>query len=230
MSLLAAAVTQTSDEEAVAEQIRSPHGAVQHTQQQPLRRNISRRERPERTSTPGAPPEPSRASPDLRAELRDARPMDFLESARMDREMARERRDARSQPSPLSITAALLNTSNQRFAILIAGVALLAVGFLALRSPVFLADFDQWGFQINCGTGFHSELAQAAIAGSTGGQFVDQCQTAVATRRDWAIPLGAAGALLLSGLLATAPRQRALERQTVSYNSPASMASLTSCA
>ena len=135
--------------------------------------------------------------------------MDFLESARMDREMVRERGDTGRQPAPLSITAALLNMSNQRFAILIVGAAVLAVGLLALRSPVFLPDFDLWGFQINCGTGFHSDYAQAVIADSSGGRFVDQCRTAVATRRDWAIPVVAAGALLLCGLMAIAPRQRA---------------------
>lgn len=136
--------------------------------------------------------------------------MDFLESARMDREMARERGDARSsRPSSVSITAALLNMSTRRFVILITGVVLLTVGLLALRSPVFLADFDRWGFQINCGTGFHSDFTQTAVVvESSGGQFVDQCRTAVATRRDWAIPMVTAGALLLGGLLAIAPRQR----------------------
>lgn len=131
--------------------------------------------------------------------------MDFLESARMDRAMARERGDTGRQASPLSITAALMNMSNQRFVILIAGVALPVAGLLALRAPVFLADFDPWGFQINCGTGLHSDFTQAVMAELSGSRFVDQCRTAVQTRRDWAIPVLATGALLLCGLL----RQRA---------------------
>lgn len=201
MSLLA--------EDAVAESVPARIGvAAQHTKRQHVRHNVLRRNSSARTGISGEPPEPSSAPPDFRAGLREPGPLDFLESARMDREMARERGDARRQTSPSSITAALLNMSNQRFVILVAGVALLTVGLLALRSHVFLADFDQWGFQINCGTGFHSDLAQAAIADSTGAQFVDQCHTAVATRREWAIPVAAAGAVLLSGLLAIAPRQR----------------------
>jgi hypothetical protein len=134
----------------------------------------------------------------------------FLESARMDREMAREvgQRSQRSQKSALSITTALVNMSTQRFFILAAGVALLMVGLLALRFPVFLADFDQWGFQINCGSAFHGSLTQAAIADSAGSNFVDQCQSAITMRRAWTIPLAATGALLLTALLVIAPRQR----------------------
>lgn len=134
----------------------------------------------------------------------------FLESARMDREMAREigQRSQRSQKSALSITTALLNMSTQRLLVLGAGVALLMVGLLALRFPVFLADFDQWGFQINCGSAFHGSLAQAGIADAAGSNFVDQCQSAITMRRAWTIPLMATGALLLTGLLVIAPRQR----------------------
>ena len=43
-------------------------------------------------------------------------------------------------------------------------VALIAVGLLALNFPVFLDAYDQWGFQVNCGTGFASDLSQAAAA------------------------------------------------------------------
>ncbi|WP_232070357.1 hypothetical protein [Mycobacterium noviomagense] len=134
----------------------------------------------------------------------------FLESARMDREMAREigQRSRRSQKSALSITTALLNMSTQRFVVLGAGVALLMVGLLALRFPIFLADFDQWGFQINCGSAFHGSLAQAGIADAAGSNFVDQCQSAITMRRTWTIPLTAMGALLLTALLVITPRQR----------------------
>jgi hypothetical protein len=102
----------------------------------------------------------------------------------------------------------LLNMSNQRFVVLVAGVALLAAGLLALRFPVFLPDFDPRGFQINCGSGFQTALTQAGVADSTGSHFVDQCHTAIAVRRSWAIPLALAGALLLGALLARPPSTR----------------------
>ena len=50
--------------------------------------------------------------------------------------------------------------SNQRLVILAVGVLLVMGGLFALRFPVFLGDFDQWGFQINCGSGFQSALTQ----------------------------------------------------------------------
>ncbi|MBV9352164.1 MAG: hypothetical protein JOZ23_11615 [Mycobacterium sp.] len=134
--------------------------------------------------------------------------LDFLESARMEREMAREMPQSsqqRSQKSAMSITIALMTISNRRFFTLIAGVLLLTVGLLALRFPVFLPVFDQWGFQINCGSGFQSSLTQAGIADSAGTHLVGQCHTAIAMRRAWTIPLAVAGALILSALLVKPP-------------------------
>jgi hypothetical protein len=131
----------------------------------------------------------------------------FLESARMDRELAREMALPRTQESRTSIMTALLEMSTQRLLVLGAGVLLLTVGLLALRFPVFLSDFDQWGFQVNCGSGFQSSLTQAGIADSAGTHFVDQCHTAVAVRRAWTIPMTVAGALLLSALLLIPSRQ-----------------------
>lgn len=140
-----------------------------------------------------------------------SQPLDFLASARMEREMAREMPQGsqrRSQKSAMSITTALMNMSNERFLTLIAGVLLMTVGLLALRFPVFLPDFDQWGFQINCGSGFQSSLTQAGIADAAGTHFVDQCHTAIAMRRAWTIPLVATGALLVSALLVRPPSTR----------------------
>ena len=68
----------------------------------------------------------------------------------------------------MSIMAALLNMSNRRFFVFAAGITLLVGGLLALRFPVFLPNFDQWGFQINCGSGFRIELTQ--LASPTRGQ------------------------------------------------------------
>ena len=73
---------------------------------------------------------------------------------------------------------------------------LVVVGLLALNFPVFLDAFDQWGFQIKCGTGYASDLAQAA---ATVGQqnFVDKCETALLLRRMWTIPLVAISGLVV---------------------------------
>jgi hypothetical protein len=65
---------------------------------------------------------------------------------------------------------------------------LVVLGLIALNFPVFLDEFDQYGFQIKCGTGYATDLTQAA---ATVGQqnFVDQCETALLMRRLWTIPL-----------------------------------------
>jgi len=103
--------------------------------------------------------------------------------------------------------------STRRLLILSAGVLLLVTGLFTLWMPVFLGDFDQWGFRINCGTGLRSALSQAEIADSTGTHFADRCGTAIAVRRAWTIPLAMAGALLLSALLIS--RRAAVQRKWV---------------
>jgi hypothetical protein len=82
-------------------------------------------------------------------------------------------------------------------------VALIAVGLLALNFPVFLDAFDQYGFQIKCGTGYAADLSQAA---DTSGQhnFVDQCETALLLRRMWTIPLVVIGSIVLVAVGAVA--------------------------
>ena len=73
---------------------------------------------------------------------------------------------------------------------------LVIIGLIALNFPVYLDAYDQWGFQIKCGTGYVSDLAQAA---SSVGQhnYVDKCETAVLLRRLWAIPLVAISGLIV---------------------------------
>jgi hypothetical protein len=187
---------------------------VQHPIGNPTRRMFanrvdSRRYPPHLTvledseSAGSAPSRSGLKPPHVQAPQYHTEHLGFLDSARMDREMAREmgQSSRRSQKSAMSITAALMNMSNRRLLILGGGVLLLIGGLLALRFPVFLSDFDQWGFQINCGSGFQSTLTQAGIADSAGTQFVDQCHTAIAMRRAWTIPLVVGGALLLCALL-----------------------------
>ncbi len=108
-----------------------------------------------------------------------------------------------------------MNMSTQRFVVLLAGVALLVGGLIALRFPVFLSDFDQWGFQINCGSGFQSALTQASVAHSGGARYVDQCHAAIAVRRDWTIPLVAIGVLLLGALAVGPSRQLSASARSI---------------
>lgn len=75
-------------------------------------------------------------------------------------------------------------------------VFLIVGGLLALNFPVFLDAYDQFGFQIKCGTGFFANLTQAAEA--SGGDYVGQCETALTLRRLWTIPLVVIGSILLA--------------------------------
>lgn len=80
----------------------------------------------------------------------------------------------------------------------IVAAVVLAVGLFALNFPVFLDDFDQWGFQINCGTGYVSKLTQAAaVVGEK--NYVAECESALLTRRLWTIPI-----VVLGGVVALA--------------------------
>ena len=91
---------------------------------------------------------------------------------------------------------------HRAFYVGVASVIMVAVGLLALNFPVFIDAYDQWGWQIKCGTGFGSDLTQAADA--SGGNYVDQCGTALMLRRIWAIPMVVIGAILFLGVLLVA--------------------------
>jgi hypothetical protein len=86
----------------------------------------------------------------------------------------------------------------------ITAAIVLAAALLALNFPVFLDTYDQYGWQIKCGTGYLTDLAQAAAA--VGEQsYVDQCETALLERRLWTIPIAVlAGAVVLTVLVASA--------------------------
>ena len=73
---------------------------------------------------------------------------------------------------------------------------LVAIGLVALNFPVFLDAYDQWGFQIKCGTGYATDLIQAAAAAGQH-NYVDKCETALLVRRMWTIPLVAISGLVL---------------------------------
>ncbi len=94
-----------------------------------------------------------------------------------------------------------------------AAFALLAIGLLALRFPVFLDDFDRWGVQIKCGSGFGAEPIQASVADEFNAQhpelatsttrYTERCEQSLTVRRSWAIATAAIGGLILSWLVIT---------------------------
>jgi hypothetical protein len=86
----------------------------------------------------------------------------------------------------------------------VGGAVMVVIGLFAMRFPVFISDFDQWGWQVKCGTGFTGDLRQAADA-TNGTHFVSSCESALLLRRLWAIPLVVVGAIAFIGMmLATA--------------------------
>jgi hypothetical protein len=96
----------------------------------------------------------------------------------------------------------IIAMTNKGLLLLGAGVFLLGCGLFALNWPVFLDGFDQWGWQVNCGTGFSSSLDQAAIADSgRTTDFVDACHRALGVRRAWTITLALLGSAVLAWLL-----------------------------
>ena len=75
-------------------------------------------------------------------------------------------------------------------------IVVMVAGLIALNFPVFIDAFDHYGFQIKCGTGFATDLSQAAVAGQR--TYVEQCEKALLTRRLWTIPPVVTGAMLLA--------------------------------
>jgi len=105
--------------------------------------------------------------------------------------------------------------TNRGWFLLCLGGALVGLGLVALNFPVFLDAYDQWGWQIKCGTGYSTNLVQAHLANPGLGQtdFVDQCQSALAVRRAWTIPIAVVGWLILSGLAVALWRHASPERE-----------------
>lgn len=91
--------------------------------------------------------------------------------------------------------------SNRQLFLGIAGALLVVIGLLALWFPVYLNQYDPYGMQIACGSGFSANLSQAADTNGDG--LVAQCGTALLLRRIWAIPVVVLGWLILTGLIAS---------------------------
>ncbi|HTM84371.1 MAG TPA: hypothetical protein VL179_05610 [Mycobacterium sp.] len=90
----------------------------------------------------------------------------------------------------------------------IAGAIVLAIGLYLLSLPVYLDDFDKYGMQIPCGSGYSAHLVQATAAGS---EYVDKCGSAVLMRRLWTIPVVVIGAVALLAVLVRAATSSAHE-------------------
>jgi hypothetical protein len=178
---------------------------IEHRAGHPASLLLPDRRRTTRRRFAGAAIEPTPVpSPPVEAPRDEQPDTGLFEYARMSRELGREMPQALRREKP-SVMNALMNMSTQRFLVLLVGLALLIGGLIALRFPVFLSDFDQWGFQINCGSGFQSALTQASFADA---RYVDQCHAAIAVRRDWTVPVALIGAFMIVGLLVRPPRER----------------------
>jgi H+/Cl- antiporter ClcA len=86
----------------------------------------------------------------------------------------------------------------------LAGAVALTIGLFVLRFPVFLDAYDQWGWQIKCGSGFAADMSQAQLAAADGTDFVDACESALFIRRLWAVPPVVIGALAVVAVLVRA--------------------------
>jgi hypothetical protein len=92
----------------------------------------------------------------------------------------------------------------------IISAVVLGLGLFALNFPVFLADFDQYGWQIKCGTGYISDLTQAAA--TVGDKnYVEECESALLMRRLWTFPLVVLGGTVLLVTLVAAATTSARE-------------------
>jgi hypothetical protein len=107
-----------------------------------------------------------------------------------------------------------MDTGHHRLAYtgIVAAVAV-AIGLLAMNFPVFLDDYDQWGWQIKCGTGYATDLTQATAAVGDH-DYPEQCETALLVRRLWTLPLvvigGTVGLAVLVASAATSVRESQL--------------------
>ncbi|OLT94144.1 hypothetical protein [Mycobacterium syngnathidarum] len=90
----------------------------------------------------------------------------------------------------------------------IAAAVVFLIGLYLLSLPVYLDDFDQFGMQIPCGSGYSAHLVQANAAGQ---EYVDKCGSALTMRRLWTIPIVAIGALALIAVLFRAATSSAHE-------------------
>ncbi|MGV0740159.1 hypothetical protein ABQF35_27775 [Mycobacterium syngnathidarum] len=99
----------------------------------------------------------------------------------------------------------------------IAAAVVFLIGLYLLSLPVYLDDFDQFGMQIPCGSGYSAHLVQANAAGQ---EYVDKCGSALTMRRLWTIPIVAVGALALIAVLFRAATSSAHETLLPNRDTP----------
>ena len=100
--------------------------------------------------------------------------------------------------------------------ILAVGAALLVAGVIGLLVPVSVSNSN--GGTVSCGNGFATDLSGARSANDRNGanipilneivphtDFVAECQSAVSSRRMWAIPLTVIGVLGIAGAFVVRP-------------------------
>lgn len=87
--------------------------------------------------------------------------------------------------------------TTRRLLLIIAAGAVALVGFLGLWQPVYLADYDRYGIQIGCGSGFVADLSHAELADGGAGGHTGQCGHALLIRRAWATSVLIGGAAVV---------------------------------
>jgi hypothetical protein len=87
--------------------------------------------------------------------------------------------------------------TTRRLLVMVAVTGAIMIGFLGMWWPVYLPDFDLYGIQIDCGSGFVGDLSHAE---RSGGDLAGKCGTALLVRRAWSIPLMVAGTAVLIAL------------------------------
>lgn len=110
-----------------------------------------------------------------------------------------------------------------RRVVLLAGIAALLVGVIALLMPVSTSDGN--GGSIACGNGLSADMSSAREANNSSvagvpilnqvvphTDFVAQCQSEVSGRRAWAIPVAVLGLLVAGGSMFVSDRAGAQRR------------------
>ena len=111
-----------------------------------------------------------------------------------------------------------------RRVVLLAGIAALLIGVIALLLPVSTSDGS--GGSIACGNGLSADMSAARDANNSSvagvpilnqvvphTDFVAQCQSEVSGRRAWAIPVAVLGLLVAGGSMFVGDRAGAGQRR-----------------
>lgn len=95
-----------------------------------------------------------------------------------------------------------------RWLLAIVGLAAAIGAGVALLIPVHIDSMDMYGNDISCGIAFRSDTKaawmkdhQAVLAGGSNPGNVDACESALSTRKMWALPLAIVGGVVLLGAL-----------------------------